>query len=153
MSHIDPGVRKLKQALSMGKGRLEELFIEARRDVLDLRVRLKEAELHMAQARELLDLTSVRIPWPPLGLPPRPPTLHEAMQIVLEQKEGDWMRTRDLAYEIARRGLYRRRDGLPASVNDVSARINTYPGLFVRDGYVVRLRMARRRGLGYRSVR
>lgn len=67
------------------------------------------------------------------------------MQIVFEQKTGDWMRTRDLAYEIARQGLYRRRDGLPASVNDVSARVSTYPGLFVREGYVVRLRMAMRR--------
>ena len=46
-----------------------------------------------------------------------------------------------LTRTIAQLGLYRRRDGLPPAVNDVSARISAYPGLFKREGWNVRLRM------------
>jgi hypothetical protein len=69
-------------------------------------------------------------------------TLHEAMAAVLTEFRNAWMTTPRLAREIARRGLYRRRDGLPARPADVSARVSTYPGWFVRDGWYVRLRLA-----------
>jgi hypothetical protein len=78
--------------------------------------------------------------WPPLQAPVRPPTLHQAIAIVLRDKENPWMRTGQLARAIAKRGLYRRRDGLAASTKDVSARISGHPELFERDGVMVRLR-------------
>jgi hypothetical protein len=58
--------------------------------------------------------------------------LHEAMQLILaEHPEG--LRPVDLTDQIRRRGLYARRDGRPAEVGQVHARVHNYPGLFVRD--------------------
>ena len=80
------------------------------------------------------------IPWPPLFRFLRAPTLHEAMRLVLEAKGNPWMRTSALAIAIAKRGLYCRRDGLPATTKDVSARAATYSSVFERSGYNIRLR-------------
>ena len=86
-------------------------------------------------------MTQTNIPsWPPLPLPIRPPTLHEAIQSVLETNGNRWMRTGWLAREVARRFLYRRRDGLPASTKDISARVSAYRDLFERQGAMIRLR-------------
>ena len=116
----------------------------AYRDALDeatlLRHKLRESELRAEQCRDLLERRGDKIPWPPLAWPARPPTLHEAMRHVLEQRANDWTRLDFLAREIARQGLYRRRDGLPASTKDISARTSAYPDWFVRHEYVIRLR-------------
>ena len=113
-------------------------------------MRLQELERQTARAWELHSLSGVgRIPWPPLHGPVRPPTLHRAMQIVLDDNDNFPMASRTIATEIARRGLYRRRDGLPATASDIAARVSAYPQLFVRDTSTVRLRRAahpRRRG-------
>ena len=66
------------------------------------------------------------------------------MRIVLEIHDNAWMLTSRLAMEISRRRLYRRRDGMPATVRDVSARACAYSGLFERSAATVRLR-----GVGY----
>jgi hypothetical protein len=63
------------------------------------------------------------------------------MSIVLEIRRNAWTHAQDLALEIARRALYRRRDGRAASSNDISARICAYRGLFERQRPFVRLRI------------
>jgi len=104
-----------------------------------LREQLRSLELQITQAQALI--TELHLPsWPPLPSPVRPPTLHEAMCLVLESKGNAWMRTGQIAQEIARRRLYRRRDGLAASTKDVSARASAYTDLFERGGAVIRLR-------------
>lgn len=105
-----------------------------------LRRRLKELELEAQQARAILDRSGTWIPWPPLPTPRRPPTLHEAMLVVLEWHRNDWMSTTLITREIIRRGLYRRRDGLAPSTRDVCARAATYHDMFARDGHYLRLR-------------
>ena len=62
------------------------------------------------------------------------------MRHVLQQRANAWTRIDELTNEIARQGLYRRRDGLPASTADVSARSCSYREWFVRYEYVIRLR-------------
>jgi hypothetical protein len=110
-------------------------------ELIPLRQQVAELELLIARAREYADPTGYWVPWPPLPGPSRPPTLHAAIVDVLSKTDGFGMGTGHIARAIAQRGLYRRKDGLPPTVNDVSARVSAYPGLFKRDGYVVKLRL------------
>jgi hypothetical protein len=126
--------------LTMSRQQVEDALRAAHDASLPLRRQLRDLDLLMAQARTVLDLAGPWIPWPPLPGPDRPPTLHEAMRTVLVERSNRWMTPRDLARAIARRGLYRRRDGLPPTVNQVSARASSYAGTFERDGWVIRLR-------------
>jgi hypothetical protein len=132
----------LQRALGADRATVERGLRAAHQQLLGLTEQVRELELLTAQARSILDLAGTWIPWPPLPAPPRPPTLHEAMAQVLTAHRNAWMSPSYIAREIARRGLYRRRDGLPATPRDVSARVSTYPGWFVRDGWYVRLRAA-----------
>lgn len=63
-------------------------------------------------------------------------TLHEAMRSVLLSHEGRPMPARQLANDIARLGLYERRDGTRADYQQILARARKYPKLFgvSRDG-------------------
>jgi hypothetical protein len=131
---------KLMRAL-WNRPRIEAAYFAALRRALDLRLELRELELSIRETRELLELSG-GAPWPPLTAPTRPPTLHEAMRIVLETRSNRWLRTTDLAMEIRMRGRYRRRNGLPPTAGDVSARVRTYPALFKREGYFVKLRLS-----------
>lgn len=140
MSPLSRAAENIRIALTTDRAFLEAAVREAHDKASALRGELREVELLMARAREILDVTGFWIPWPPLPSPQRPPTLHEAMRIVLVDRRNGWISPRDLAYQIARRGLYRRKDGLPPTPRDVSARINSYPGMFEREGYDVRLR-------------
>ena len=132
--------RKLQRVL-MNRPAIEAQYFAAHARARQLQDHLRELEIQIAQGRELLDMTALPS-WPPLPEPIRPPTLHYAIRLVLEARQNQWTPTRVIAKEIARRKLYRRRDGLAASVKDVSARISDYPGLFMREGTLVRLRLA-----------
>jgi hypothetical protein len=110
-------------------------------DLQPLRQEVRELELLIARARDQIDPTGYWVPWPPLPGPSRPPTLHQAIAQILTEQGNRWLTTGDITRTIARRALYRRRDGLPPTVNDVSARISSYPALFRRDGWHVRLRI------------
>ena len=57
-------------------------------------------------------------------------TLHEAMKIVLLQQPDMIASTSTIAAEIARTGLYRRKDGKTPKKNQIGARARKYPGLF-----------------------
>jgi hypothetical protein len=126
--------------LGTDPSRLNRTYRRALEEATLLRQRLRESELRAEQCRDLLERRGSKVPWPPLPWPPRPPTLHEAMRVVLLQQSNAWTRIDDLTHEIARQGLYRRRDGLPASTHDVSARSCSYRDWFVRLEYVIRLR-------------
>jgi hypothetical protein len=138
LSDDDPPYRRLMWALlnpDALKAAYETAHIRADR----LRKQLRELEIDIGQAQALI--TEMGLPsWPPLRQPVRPPTLHEAMRSVLEAKGNGWMRTGQIAREVARRCLYRRRDGLPATTKDVSARASRYEKLFERQGVMIRLR-------------
>lgn len=120
--------------------RLERTFLAAHLRAHRLREELRRIELVIVQAQRILGLDVQGVPWPPLPTPVRPPTLHVALAMVLHARNNPWMRTSHLALEVARRRLYRRRDGLPASTRDVSARVAAHPELFERSFYSVRLR-------------
>jgi hypothetical protein len=134
--------QRLRQALGGGTAQqIVEAIRAAHDELLPLRTQVRELELLIARAREWIDPTGFWVPWPPLPGPARPPTLHEAIAEVLKERKNRWTPTGDLTRAIAHRGLYRRRDGLPPTVNDVSARICAYPALFERDGTHIRLRL------------
>jgi len=67
-------------------------------------------------------------------------TLHQAMAIVLCNQPGRMLRAGDLAAEIARRGLYRMKDGRPAEAQQIRARTEHYGHLFERQGTFIKLR-------------
>jgi hypothetical protein len=67
-------------------------------------------------------------------------TLHDALARVLEDIGNEWMTARELADEVNRRGLYRKRDGSPVEVNQVHARTNNYEDLFEKNGPKIRLK-------------
>jgi antitoxin Phd len=58
-------------------------------------------------------------------------TLHEAMKIVLLEKESKKMHAAELSEEIFKRGLYYKKDGGKARYNQIRARANNYPDLFI----------------------
>jgi len=132
----------LLRALGADREQIERGLRAAHQELTALTTRVREIEKQTTQARAILDLSGTWIPWPPLPGPSRPMTLHQAMAAVLTELRNPWITTTHLAREIARRGLYRRRDGLPARPADVSARVSTYPGWFTRRGWYVRLRAA-----------
>lgn len=66
-------------------------------------------------------------------------TLHEAIAVVLRKGAKT---SRELADEINRRNLYRRKDGRPLPANQVSARVRAYGCLFERKGKMIFLKLA-----------
>ncbi len=60
-------------------------------------------------------------------------TLHEAIRIVLLDREAHTATTSDISSEIKRRGLYSRRDGEVARAQQINARVRQYPNLFTFD--------------------
>jgi hypothetical protein len=149
MSDSTPTHHKLMRAL-WNRPRIESAYFVAMREARDLWLELRQLELTIKETRELLDLSG-GVPWPPLPAPVRPPTLHEAIRIVLKARDNSWLRTTDIAIEIRGRGLYRRRSELSPTSRDISARVRTYQAMFERDGYFVRLRMHRQGAIAQAS--
>jgi len=58
-------------------------------------------------------------------------TLHEAMKLVLDGAKDKQMHAADLADVIYKRGLYSKKDGSKAGPEQVRARCNRYPELFI----------------------
>ena len=59
-------------------------------------------------------------------------TLHEAIEFVLK-KEGSPLTATEIASAINRQTLYVKKDGTLVEPGQISARVNKYPGLFVKD--------------------
>jgi hypothetical protein len=141
MFRYPPPIRDIRRVLAGHPRHLEQGLRIALRHSANMRAQLRELDLLIERGIDLVEYFGLRTPsWPPLQAPARPPTLHRAMAIVLDARGNAWMRTADLAHEIVRRGLYRRRDGLPATAQDVRARACCYADVFERQGYVIRLR-------------
>ena len=66
--------------------------------------------------------------------------LHDVVIGVLNAR-GQSMTAREIADEIAYRKLFQQRNGTPANVFQISARIDSYPKLFVKKGQDVALKM------------
>ncbi len=110
-----------------------------------------ERELHELDQRrtELIDLINrARVALgetePPYAADPAEPprerlTLHEAMQLVLNENDNRWMTVHELADEINSRSLYEKRDRTRVDPSQIHARTNKYRGMFEKDGPRVRL--------------
>lgn len=110
MRSIPAMTRGIMMTLGMDTAPIYRSYATAMEEATLLRFKLRESELRAEQCRDLI-----------------------------ERQGNEWTRIDFLAREIARQALYRRRDGLPASARDVSARVCSYPELFVRHEYVIRL--------------
>jgi hypothetical protein len=120
---------RLNEALNRHTAEIETSLRAARAELEELRER----------ERELVDL--IEQAEAALGHAPKERlTLHEAMTIVLSDGGNEWMTTRELADEINRRDLYRKRDGSPVESNQIHARAKNYEHLFDKDRQLVRLR-------------
>jgi hypothetical protein len=71
-------------------------------------------------------------------------TLHEAIGFVLEERANRWMTAKEIADEVNKRSLYRKKDGSPVEINQIHARVKNYGHLFDKDGS--RVRLAAQRG-------
>jgi hypothetical protein len=127
--------------LGVNHRRIREWLPGAERRVRRLRHQVDELDLVIRWARGIVEDAGVTVPWVPASGPARPLTLHRAMAIVLQSHRNAFMWPRDIAIEVAQRGLYRRRDGMPPATRDVSARASAYPHLFERYAYTIRLRL------------
>lgn len=67
-------------------------------------------------------------------------TLHEAMRLVLSEVEGHQMHAADLADEIYRRGLYKKKDGSKAGYNQIRARCGHYDMFDALPGNIIKLK-------------
>jgi hypothetical protein len=68
-------------------------------------------------------------------------TLHEAMRKVLQAAPMRMMHAQDLAVEIGRLDLYRRRDGRAIEPRQIHERTRNYPYLFERAGTLIKLKV------------
>lgn len=67
-----------------------------------------------------------------MGIKAQSLTLHEAMKLVLTEKNNCGLTAAELTEEINRRGLYLRRDKKPLDPWQISARWNEYKELFYK---------------------
>lgn len=121
---------------------IEQALLEARAELGTLNVRRRELLDQIARAEAILgggppaaEADATRQPGESGQL-----TLHEALTRVLEDAGNESMTARELADEVTRRGLYRKRDGSPVEVNQVHARVNNYGDLFEKNGSKIRLK-------------
>jgi len=140
MDTLPGSVRIVQQLLGTDPYHLHRRLQMAEERAETLRSRLRELDLLIARGWDVLDSVGANRPWTPIQGPRRPLTLHEAMAVVLESRSNAWSYPGRIAVDVARRGLYRRRDGMPATGRDVSARACAYPALFERYEYTIRLR-------------
>lgn len=68
-------------------------------------------------------------------------TLHEAMKLVLSEVEGNQMHAADLADEIYRRGLYKKKDGSKAGYSQIRARCGHYDMFDTLPGNIIKLKI------------
>lgn len=67
-----------------------------------------------------------------MGITAQSLTLHEAMKLILTEKNNYGLTPKELADEINRRGLYLRHDKKPLKSGQISARWNNYKTLFYK---------------------
>jgi hypothetical protein len=126
---MNDGGDELRRALDGNRAAIEAGLRAAHAELEILHARSRQLEELIARGNSALgDTPSIRM------------TLHEALALVLRENANRWMRAGDLAAEVSRRGLYRKRDGSRLEVNQVHARTNNYPDLFEKKAGQIRLR-------------
>ena len=125
---------ELTEALAANRDAIQRALPKAEQQLADCRA-------HCAELEEEIRLARLIVSPAPLGTEPAPGpmTMHQAMVLVLGN-HPDGLPAPEIAHEIERRNLYRRRDGNPAGLGQVHARTHNYPTLFVRDSGRIRLR-------------
>jgi hypothetical protein len=130
---------RLRRAVHATREELREAIAEAEAELAGLQASEQELMALIAEARRLLGNADGRS----LGgsiVPERPPTLHDAMQLVLRAAGEDGLTGRQLKDAINQQQLYRSRDGAAVEVNQVHARANSYPRMFEKRDGRIRLR-------------
>jgi hypothetical protein len=124
---------RLEEALAAHRREVEDALETAEEELSALNVRRRELEDLIDQARATL------------GLPESPvakrPTLHEAIEHVLQENRNQWMEAKDIAHHVNRQSLYRRGDGAPVDTSQIQTRTNNYQHLFEKQGSRIRLRV------------
>lgn len=122
MEHTNPlaDVRERMRPL------VEAALQDARRELASVGRRIAELEAEIKRAEGWLGLQEQIDE----SLAGSRMTLHAAMEALLRER-GPTPVT-ELAEEIERRGLYRRKDGKPPGAHQVHARVHNYPEIFVR---------------------
>jgi hypothetical protein len=123
----------IEDALEKSREIIGAALAEARADLAALDVRRHELEALIAQGEAALGGT-------PASAAETSMTLHDALALVLREKNNTPMTARELADAVNERGLYRKRDGSSVEVNQVQARVNNYEALFEKDGARILLR-------------
>src|SRR5437870_1545404 len=100
----------LARALEGARADIEMGLAKAEAELRDLEIRRAALQALIARAHAALGQTDTRSQAPNAGSQ-RALTLHEAMVQVLQEHGGGAMSARDIADEINRRQLYRKRDG------------------------------------------
>ncbi len=120
--------------------------LDEKRAGVEAALREAEAELAALQERQAELLGLIARARAMLGEPhtpdPERATLHEAIALLLREQGNRWMTVNELAAEVNRRVLYRKRDGTAVEPNQIHARTKAYQSRFEKDGPRVRLRDA-----------
>jgi hypothetical protein len=128
---------RLSKAMEFDREELQAGIDEAEDESQELLERVALLEAQIKKGRQLLeggtaDLTS--------GEAGQRLTLHEAIRQVLRTRGNEPATARELADEIHRRDLYRKRDGSPVEINQIHARVNNYGSMFEKVENKIRLK-------------
>lgn len=119
-------MKELRRALLANKDNIEVTLAKAQEELAESRRQCAELEDLIERARVVLGAEE-----PTRANRSEGRTLHAAMELVLHER-NEAMSAPDLAAEINRRGLYRRRDGRPVDSGQIHARVGGYGALFAR---------------------
>ena len=113
---------------------IESALAEAEQELVELNDRRAELEGLIARARSVLTDDQE----PTHAAPAQRLTLHQAMELVLDDRHNRWMTVHELADAINQRKLYEKRDRSAVEPSQIHARANKYPSRFEKDGPRVR---------------
>ncbi len=124
----------LVKVLEETRPAIESALAEAELELAELNERRAELEGLIARARSVLTDDQE----PTHTTPARRLTLHEAMELVLDEQHNRWMTVHELAEAINERRLYEKRDRSAVEPSQIHARANKYDDRFEKDGPRVR---------------
>lgn len=130
---------RLEEALQFDRAAIQLGIDEAEEELDGLREKASHLEHLIQRGRQILEGGTADLA---PGANGRRQTLHEAIRRVLRDRDNAPATARELADEITRRDLYRKKDGSPVEVNQIHARVNNYGSMFEKVGHRIRLKEA-----------
>ncbi len=130
-------MNKLDDALASNRSAVAKALPEAERELAECRARCAALEESIGLAR----LITGDIATSSADASSQQGTLRDAMVTVLRGRDSG-LTAPEIATEVERKGLYRRRDGRPAPGGQIHSYVHNYPDVFVRDGGRIRLKEA-----------